>query len=132
MDWLHRLISADAPDNATLESASLSLRGIFPWWAAVLVTVAIAAGVALLYARESAGLGGLRGALMILFRTAALATLLALLLRPVLVTEYRGERPRGIALLIDNSESMKQQDRRLAAPDRWRVAVAEDLAPPDM
>ncbi|HEV3116076.1 MAG TPA: hypothetical protein VGY58_03430 [Gemmataceae bacterium] len=131
MDWLHKLISADAPENASLQSASLSLRGIFPWWAAVLVVIAVAAGVGFLYARETARFGAFRRLLMVAFRTAALAVLLLLLLRPVLVTEYRGERPRGVALLIDNSQSMKQQDRRLSPQDRLRVAIAEDLLAPD-
>ncbi|HEV3117739.1 MAG TPA: hypothetical protein VGY58_11840, partial [Gemmataceae bacterium] len=123
MNWLQKLISADAPDNAVLRSASLSLRGILPWWAAVLIVLAIGAGVGLLYAREIARFGMVRRVLMILLRTLAIAMLLLLLLRPVLVAEYQGERPRGVALLIDNSQSMKQQDRRLSPQDRLRVAI---------
>src|SRR5438876_461946 len=121
MDWLQKLLSADAPENASLQSASVSLRGIFPWWAALLMVLAIGAGVAFLYARESARLGLVRRLIMIFLRTAALGMLLLLLLRPVLVAEYRGERPRTVALLIDNTQSMKQRDRRLSAADRARV-----------
>src|SRR5437879_3422212 len=131
MNWLQKLISADAPENAVLRSASLSLRGIVPLWAAVLIVIAIGAGVGFLYVREIARFGMVRRVLMILLRTLAIAVLLLLLLRPVLVAEYQGERPRGVALLIDNSQSMKQQDRRLSPQDRLRVAIAENLAPPD-
>ena len=73
----------------------------------------------------------MRRLVLVLLRSAALGVLLLLLLRPVLVAEYQGERPRSVALLIDNSQSMKQQDRRLSAADRLRVAIAEDLLPPD-
>jgi hypothetical protein len=131
MNWLQKLLSADAPENAVLRSASLSLRGILPLWAAVLIVLAIGAGVGLLYAREKARFGMVRRVLMILLRTLAIAVLLLLLLRPVLVAEYQGERPRGVALLIDNSQSMKQQDRRLSPQDRLRVAIAENLVAPD-
>ena len=58
---VQKLISADAPENASLHSASLSLRGIFPWWVAVLVVIAIAAGVGFLYAREIPRFGPRRG-----------------------------------------------------------------------
>jgi hypothetical protein len=53
-----------------------------------------------------------------------------LLFRPVLLAEFHGERPRGVALLLDNSQSMKQQDRRLSDTDKLRVAIAQNLVPP--
>src|SRR5205085_7966901 len=111
--------------------ATLSLRGMIPLWAALLVVLAIGGGVGFLYAREITRLGAMRRLVLVLLRSAALGVLLLLLLRPVLVAEYQGERPRSVALLIDNSQSMKQQDRRLSAADRLRVAIAEDLLPPD-
>ena len=43
---------------------------------------------------------------------------------PVVVAEFRGERPQGVAVLLDNSESMKLQDRRVSATDQVRVAIA--------
>jgi uncharacterized membrane protein len=131
MEWLQKLLSFDAPEHAVLQSAGLSLRGIIPWWAAVLVGVAAAAGVVFLYVREQARLGILRRLLMAGLRAAALGLLLLLLLRPVLVAEFHGERPRPVALLIDNSQSMTQRDQRLSPPDRVRVAIAQDLLAPD-
>src|SRR5262249_45338851 len=49
----------------------------------------------------------------------------------VLLAEFQGRRAQGIALLLDNSQSMRQQDRRLSAADRLRVAIATGLVPPD-
>ena len=53
-------ISIDAPEHASLHSASLSLRSSFPWWAAGLVLVAVGLGVSWLYARESGRFGRVR------------------------------------------------------------------------
>jgi hypothetical protein len=132
MDWLHKLISADAPANASLRSAELGFRGLFPWWVAALVLAAAAVAVLILYRSERGRIGWLRRGLMALLRVAAVGVVLLLLLRPVLVAEYQGERPRGVALLLDNSQSMKQRDQRLSVPDRWRVAIAGNLADPDL
>ena len=131
MNWVQKLISIDAPEHASLHSASLSLRSSFPWWAAGLVLVAVGLGVSWLYARESGRFGRVRRLIMTVLRGASIALLLLLLLRPVLIAEYVGERPRGVALLIDNSQSMTQRDRRLTPQDRIRVAIAEDLVAAD-
>ncbi|MFO0843879.1 MAG: VWA domain-containing protein [Gemmataceae bacterium] len=48
--------------------------------------------------------------------------MLALLLRPVLLAEFTGERPRPVVLLFDASQSMSQRDRRVSDSDRQRVA----------
>src|SRR5207245_1510515 len=106
-----------------------ALRGPFPWWAAVLVVALAGAGVFVLYFRERGRIGVARRSLMAVLRIAAIGLLALLLLRPVLVVEYRGERPRGVSLLIDNTLSMKQRDKRLSPEDRLRVAIAEDLVP---
>jgi hypothetical protein len=131
MEWLQKLLSFDAPEHAVLHSTGLSLRGVIPWWVAIVVGLVAAAGVLFLYVREQARLGILRRLLMAGLRTAALALLLLLLLRPVLVAEFQGERPRPVALLIDNSQSMTQRDQRLSPQDRVRVAIAQDLLSPD-
>lgn len=131
MYWLQRLLTLDIPKNATLQGAELSLRGLFPWWAAALLVMVAGAGVILLYWREQARIGVVRRLLLAGVRIAALALIVALLLRPVLVAEYRGQRPRGIALLVDNSQSMGLRDRRLSTPDRLRVAIAQNLVAPD-
>ncbi len=130
MNWLQRFHLLDAPPNATLESAELTLRGVFPWWVALAILLLTGAGVALLYSREGGQLGSLRRALLTILRIGIVALVLVLLLRPVLLAEFKGERPRPVVLLLDNSQSMKQQDRRYSTADRVRAAIARGLIPP--
>lgn len=114
-----------------IESARLSFHGLLSPWAAVILAVAAAVAIFRLYWREHGKFGPARRAGMALLRVAVVGAILFLLLRPVLVTETRGERPRGPALLVDNSLSMTLRDQRLSAGDRLRVAIAHDLAPLD-
>jgi hypothetical protein len=131
MEWLTNFLGIDAPEHTRLAGAELTFRGSFPLWLAALVLAAVAAGVVVLYAQERGRLGLVRRGLLILLRTAVLALLLALLLRPALVAEFRGERPRPVALLLDSSQSMKQRDRRTSVADKVRAAIARGLVPQD-
>src|SRR4051812_22004339 len=117
MDWFNRLLTTDAPPGTRLRSAEWSLRGPLPGWAAALILVAIAAGVVWLYAREPARVGWGRRAVLAALRTAALGLLLGLVLRPVMVAEFAGERARPVAVLLDNSQSLTQKDRRVTPRD---------------
>jgi len=54
----------------------------------------------------------------------AIWVLLFLLCKPVLVDDFKEDRARPIAVLVDNSKSMLQADPRLNTPDRIRVAIA--------
>jgi uncharacterized membrane protein len=110
---------------------SLQFNGLMSPVVAAAAAVAAAAVVFLLYAREEGRLGPVRRAVLALLRTAVVAAALFLLLRPVLLAEERRERPRPVALLLDDSQSMTQRDQRLSAADRRRVAVAEGRVPPD-
>jgi uncharacterized membrane protein len=129
-EWMQRLLSADAPENATLQSATLDLRGLFPLWAAAVAVAVLALVVVLVYTREQGRIGMVRRTLLVLLRVAAFGLLFLLLLRPILVAEYQGQRPRGTVLLVDNSESLKQRDRRRSAEDQLRVAIAEGRVSP--
>ena len=111
--------------------AEISLRGTFPWWLAALLLVALAVPTVLFYRREAVRTHPGLLALMAALRIAAFAVLAFLLLRPVLVREFHGERPRPVALLLDNSQSMTQRDPRLSTADRLRVAVARNERAPD-
>jgi hypothetical protein len=130
MNWLQKLHLIEAPEGTSLRSAELSLRGLLPLWLALLLLVVGAAGALVLYFRENARIGVARRVLLALLRTALIALVLALLLRPVLLAEFHGERPRAVVLLLDDTQSMKQQDRRLSTRDRLRVAIARGLVPP--
>jgi hypothetical protein len=122
----------DAPENTALHSAALSWRGLLPVWLAALLLVAASVGVLYLYRRENASISRARRLLLAGLRIALIALVLVLLSRPVLIAEYHGERPRGIVLMIDDTESMKQRDRRVTDADRMRVAVAKGLLPLDV
>jgi uncharacterized membrane protein len=111
--------------------AELAFRGWFPWQLAAVMGVVAVAAVVLLYFREAGKVPAWRRAVMAGVRAVALASILFLLLRPTLLTETRGLRPKPVAVLVDDSESMKSRDPRPSASDRWRAAVALDLIPAD-
>jgi hypothetical protein len=129
MHWIQRFHLIDAPEHTSLHAAELSWRGLFPVWLAVLLLIIAAVGVVFLYRRENAKLSRFRRALLAGLRIALIALVLVLLSRPVLIAEFHGERPRGVVLLIDDTESMKQRDRRISDADRLRVAIARGLLP---
>lgn len=131
MDFLIHLLGIETPENTRLQSAELVLRGVGPIWLVILLVVALvgAALVVLFYSLEKGTMGWPRRLLMIGLRVLLICLVLLLLLRPVLLTEFQGERPRHIVLLLDNSQSMKLQDRRLTDADKMRVALAKGLVP---
>jgi uncharacterized membrane protein len=109
----------------------LSFHGLLTPAVAIAIAIAAAVGIFFLYFREHGKLGPVRRVLMAILRVGVVGMALFLLLRPVLVAESRGERPRGVVLIVDDSLSMTQRDQRLSAADRRRVAIAENLLPPD-
>ncbi|MBM4071716.1 MAG: hypothetical protein FJ271_22740 [Planctomycetes bacterium] len=129
MNWLIEILGIEAPDNTVLQSAEIGMRSAFPWWLMVPIVAVLGAGVFWLYRRESDKVSPWRRAVLTALRTAALALLLLLLFRPVLLAEYVGERLRPIVVLVDNSQSMQLQDRRLTDDDKLRVAIAKGLIP---
>ena len=111
--------------------ADLAFRGWFPRWLAVAMGVLAVAAVLLLYFREAGRIPAWRRAIMAGLRAVTLASILFLLLRPTLLTETRGHRPRPVAVLVDDSQSMTTRDPRPNLPDKWRTAVALNRVPPD-
>lgn len=114
-----------------LESAKMSFHGFLSPAFAAALALAAAAGIFVLYFKERGRFGGARRILMALLRVGVVGMVLFLLLRPVLVAESRGERPRPVVLLLDNSLSLTQRDQRLSVADRRRVALAENHLAPD-
>lgn len=124
MDWLNRLLFADVPAGTTLQSAEWTFRGPWPGWLAAIVLLGCLAAVGMLYARESARVSWFRRCAMAVARMAALGLLIGLVMKPVVVAEFAGERPRGVAVMLDNSQSFQQTDRRVSPRDRIRVGIA--------
>lgn len=128
--WLDRFGLIASPSGTALQSASLSLRGGMPIWLAVLLLLLGAAGAVYFYLRENARLHVVVRLLLAGLRAALIALVLLLLLRPVILGEFVGHRPRPVVVLIDDSESMKLEDRRTTEADKVRVAVARGLVAP--
>lgn len=134
MNLLTRILAIDAPENTRLVwPPEPSFRGLTTTWLlALLLLVLIGiAGVVFFYLKEKGTLNVVRRVLLIGLRCALLFFLLFLILRPILLVEFRGERPKGVALLLDNSQSMQLRDRRLTDGDKARVAISTGKLPLD-
>ncbi|MSQ96703.1 MAG: hypothetical protein EXR98_19415 [Gemmataceae bacterium] len=125
MNLITRILAVDVPANTKLDSFDFSFRGMSFGWL-ILLLIVILAGffmVGAFYVLEKGTLGWIRRVFLIGLRCALLVLLLFLILRPILLAEFIGERPRGVVLLIDNTQSMQQRDRRLTDGDKARVAI---------
>jgi hypothetical protein len=129
MDLVFRLLGIDVPPGTQARNVELQLRGPLSWLVILLLVLLLTALAALLYARERGKVAWWARALGAALRTAFVVGALLLICRPVLQAEFHGQRPREIMLLIDNTQSMNQRDRRLAQADLFRVALAEGLIP---
>jgi uncharacterized membrane protein len=124
MDHLLKLLAIDAPGGTRLQSAEVHFRGLIPWWGGAILLIGLGALVVYLYMKERARLGTIARLGFAALRIGLISILLFLLCRPVLLAEFSGERPRGVVVLLDNSQSLKQHDRRLSKDDLGRVAIA--------
>ena len=114
----------------TLFALTLAFRGWFPAWLAALFGVASVAAVVSAYLRESGRLPAWRRLLLASMRATTLASILLLVLKPTLLWEYREDRPRPVAVLADDSQSMTTREARTTYADRWRAHLAFDRVPP--
>jgi hypothetical protein len=124
---LARLLAVDVPGDATIESVEWSLRGAVPWLLLVPVVLSVALVVAL-YVSERGTIGTVRRWLAIALRASLFALVVLLLAKPVMSLVLKRERPRGVVVLLDNSQSMTLVDRRLTDQDKLRVAIAKGLS----
>src|SRR5262245_30972681 len=113
MNSLIKLLAVDVPAGTRLQSAELHFRGLLPWWLALGLLVLLGAFVVVLYLKERARLSLASRLALAALRLGLFGILLFLLSRPLLLAEFEGERPRGVVLLLDKSQSMTLQDRRL-------------------
>ncbi len=118
-------------DSTPLFAATLAFRGWFPAWLAAVMGVAAVAAVVLVYLRESGRLPTWRRLLLAGLRAVTLSSILLLLLKPTLLWESREDRPRAVAVLADDSQSMTTREARTTYADRWRLALAFDRVPAD-
>jgi len=111
--------------------AEIAFRGSFSLWYAIPLIVLSFIAVFGVYFRESMKMHPARRMAMATLRGLAIAAILLLLCKPVIVTELDAEKPKQIVLLVDNTQSMTQHDPRLTTEDRIRVAIAYNTFPPD-
>jgi hypothetical protein len=116
---------------AGVTSFDIAFRGWLPTWLAAIAGLASLAGVAWLYARESGRLPVAWRVALAAVRGLLLVSILFLALRPTVVRQGIENRRRPVVLLVDESQSMRTLDTRSNAAERFRVAVALDLAPHD-
>lgn len=114
-----------------LFDATLSARGFVPVWLAAGLAVVAVATTLLIYRREAGRISLPRRGGLAAVRAVALVSILALLLKPTLIREVRGEKARPVVLLVDDTQSMTTQDARPVTLDKWRAALAFDKAAPD-
>ncbi len=112
--------------------ATLILRGGFPLWVIVLLAMLAPIGAFYLYFRETVKIDFVGRIVLASLRTLTLWLILFLLLKPVLLDELLQEKVRPFAVILDNSQSMLQQDPRLNAADRIRVEIARGNQSPDI
>ncbi len=130
MNLITRILAIDVPAGTALQfPPELTFRGFTLGWLILLLLVMMVGMGAVVFFNllEKGTLGIIRRIILIGLRAALLLLLLFLIMRPVLLAEFKGERAQGVALLIDNSQSMQQRDRRLTDQDKARVAIAMGL-----
>lgn len=130
MGWWQRLLSIETPGNAQLEGIDWGVRGLSPVLWALGITLGAGLLAALLYRLEPNKLSFLRRLVLVLTRLAAITLLSCMVFRPIQCAAlFKGNRPRDVVVLLDNSQSMKQKDRRLSQADRARAAIASGKLP---
>ncbi|MSU77819.1 MAG: hypothetical protein EXS16_06955 [Gemmataceae bacterium] len=134
MNFFTRILAIDVPENTTFVwPPDFSFRGLSTGWALFVFALVLLGSLAVgfFYLLEKGTLGIIRRVFLIGLRISILFLLLFLILRPVIVAEFEGKRPRGVAFVLDASQSMDQRDRRLTDSDKARVAIAMGKLPLD-
>jgi hypothetical protein len=132
MDLFTEILAPGLPPGTQLDAWEPSFRGLPNYWVlAILLFLIVFGGVAIVFfnIKEKGTLGPIRRILLMGLRGSLLLVLLFLIMRPILLAEFVSEHPVGVALLIDNTQSMQLRDRRLTEADKARVAVAKGLLP---
>lgn len=129
METILTRLATNSTEQTALASWELALRGPLSVAWAIVLAVVLSAIAVFVYRIERGKLTWLRVGTLSVCRIALFGVLLLLLLGPIVQVELRDERPRPVVLLVDNSQSLQQQDRRLRVEDQVRVAIANGLLP---
>src|SRR5687768_16444301 len=124
METLYDLLGATSQDGMSLENAEPAFRELIPFWLAVLILVAGVAWSFLVYVFEKGSIGWVRRMLGALLRSTSIAVILLILLNPVLVPRAHDHANLPVILLLDNSQSLKLEDKRVRLEDKARALIA--------
>lgn len=100
----------------------LYLSGAWPLWVAACVVGFVVEGVSLLYERECEVVRRGMARALVLMRLLAIGVTVFILLQPVLVTNQERPIRRRVAVLVDDSASMRRPDAQ------WTLAETLDVA----
>lgn len=104
----------------------MAFRGFLPWWAALALFVFVAIPLSVFfYFREQIKIPLVPKLGLIALRAIALGLILLLLTKPVYVHDSTETKSRPVYVMVDNSLSMTQKDRRTSPEDRMRIAIAK-------
>lgn len=135
MNFLAQWLEIPVAEGERLTGLRFGFYGA-PSGAALVGVIALAlvlvACAVLLYWRERARLGWLPRLGLAAVRATLLGFLLLLLLQPYILGQIEGDHRRPIYVLLDDSRSMTQVDRRTAREDRLRQAIATGHVAPDI
>jgi hypothetical protein len=130
MGLWQRLLSVNVPGGTSLVSLEAGLRDWGPLLAALVVALLGGVAVVAFYLFEPRRLSRTRRLTLAGVRLAAVLLLTLFLFRPFqLAAVFRGEKPRDVVVLADNSQSMTLRDHRVTPADRLRVALACNRVP---
>ncbi|MES2658943.1 MAG: VWA domain-containing protein [Verrucomicrobiota bacterium] len=121
-------LAADVP--GVERSWSLGHEGMAPGWAFLLFLLSASLTV-FAYLRFAPGVGKGRRIAMMSLRLVSSTVLLVLLTKPVLRFTENKVVKQPLAVLVDNSRSMKTEDRRETPADRARAAIVSGAVDAD-
>jgi uncharacterized membrane protein len=124
------LLSVRSSGTLRFAGVEVGWRLWLPVLGTVLIILLAAFVVGFFYWLEPRRIGRGRRGTMIALRMLAITLLAVVIFRPLQFTAlFQGDRPRGVTILVDNSQSMSLQDRRLSVADKLRVALAHNIVP---
>lgn len=130
-DWLVHFLVPTANLSEGSREWALGSDGLPSGWA-FFIFLLLLAWTLWLYGRgAAAGLPRWKRGLLVTLRSAALAVLLALLVKPVLNITLNEPIRQNLLVLVDSTQSMALQDKRDRPEDLKRAALAAGLTAPD-
>lgn len=108
----------------------LTLASPWPWWLIALLGAGAFEAIVELYRQQRQAVPRARGRMMLALRLVLAGAMVFMLAQPVRVTQRRDTFARRVAVLVDESASMRIADIQLTAAERLRLGEALGAVPP--